>query len=72
MLEGQYRTADQRLTELVTEVRSAVRGLGQDLLRGLIQPLTNGHDILPVTGCIFIVVQTRIGGHINSCTSDRP
>ena len=39
MLEGQHRTADKWLAELVTEIRGTVRSLGQNLLWCLIQPL---------------------------------
>ena len=39
VLEGEHRTADQWLTELITEVRSTIRSLNQNLLWCLIQPL---------------------------------
>ena len=74
MLEGEYRSADQRLTELVTEVGGAVRSLDKDLLGSLIQPFAYRQDVLPIPFIIFNlrVVKTRIGCHINSCTSNRP
>ena len=49
MLEGEYRSADQWLTELITEVGGTVRSLDQDLLGSLIQPLANRQDILPIS-----------------------
>ena len=48
MLEGEHRSADQWLTELITKVAGTVRGLDQNLLGSLIQPLANRQDILPV------------------------
>ena len=48
MLKRQQRTADQRLAELVTKVGGTIRGLDQNLLRRLIQPLTNRQNVLPV------------------------
>ena len=36
VLEGKYRTTDQRLTELIPEVTSTIRCLRQDLTRRLI------------------------------------
>ena len=48
MLEGEYRSADQRLTELVTEVGGTVRSLDKDLLGSLIQPFAYRQDVLPI------------------------
>ena len=69
MLEGEQRTADQRLTELITEVACAIRGLDQDVGRSLIEPLARGHLCLPRVR----VVQTRISGHIHrrTCNGER-
>ena len=72
MLEGQYGTADQRLTELITEITGTIRSLDQNLFRGLVQPLTNGQNALPIASQFVIVSQTRICRHIDCCTSNRP
>ena len=78
MLKCQHRTADQRLTELITKVRGTVGGFCQNLLWCLVQPLAHRQDILPVSlnSKFFIlkfrVIQTRIGRHIHSRTSNRP
>ena len=40
ILKGQQRTCDQRLAELITEVRGTVRRFDEDLLRSLIEPGT--------------------------------
>ena len=69
MLEGQYRTANQGLAKLVTEVGSTIRSLDQNLLRCLIEPLANGQNVLPVA---ILVLNTRIGSHIDGSTCDRP
>ena len=42
MLEGEHRTADKRLAELVAEVAGSVGSLDKYLLRCLIQPLAHG------------------------------
>ena len=47
MLEGEHRTADERLAELIAEVAGTVRSLDQYLLRRLIQPLPDGQQLLP-------------------------
>ena len=47
MLEGEHRTAYQRLTELVAEVTRTVRSLDENLLRSLVQPLAHGQNLLP-------------------------
>ena len=69
VLEGEQRTADQRLTELVTEVACTIRCLDQNVGRSLIEPLTRGHLRLPRVR----VVQTRISGHIHrsTCNGER-
>ena len=66
MLEGQDRTADQRLAELVTEVGRAVRRLDQDLLRCLVEPWARVEDLLPLAGAF----RTRISGHVNRRSRD--
>ncbi len=48
MLEGEHRTGDKRLSELVAEVGSTIRCLDKNLLRSLIEPFAHGHDVLPV------------------------
>ena len=60
MLECEQRTADQWLTELVTEIARTVRCLDQNIGGSLIEPLTRGHLCLPRVR----IVQTRICGHI--------
>ena len=72
MLERQHRAADQRLSELVTEVRGSVRRLDQNLLRRLVQPFADGQDVLPVTGRLVVIGQSRIGCHIDSRSGYRP
>ena len=49
MLEGEHRTADEGLTELVAEVTGTVRCLDQNLLRRLIEPLTDRKNVFPIT-----------------------
>ena len=68
MLEGEQRTADQRLTELITEVACTIRCLDQNVGGSLIEPLTRGHLCLPRVR----VVQTRISCHIyrSSCNGE--
>ena len=64
MLEGEYRTADEGLAELVAEVAGTVRCLDKNLLGCLIQPLANGQNLLPllqagiVLGTDFVALQT--------------
>ena len=67
MLESQDRTADQRLTEFITEIGCAVRSFDQDLFRSLIQPRTRIKYFLPFTGTF----RTRISRHINSSSGNR-
>ena len=68
MLEGEQRTGDKRLTELVTEVTCTVRCLDENLLRSLIQPFANRQNVLPWT----TAVKTWISSHVDSCSSYRP
>ena len=42
MFEGEHGARDERLTELITEVAGTVRGLDENLLGRLIEPLANG------------------------------
>ena len=72
VLKRQHRPANQRLSELIPEVRGAVRSLDQYLLRRLVQPLTYRQDVLPVAGSPLIVCQTRVGRHIHRCAGYRP
>ena len=51
MLKREHRAADERLTELVAEVRSTVGGLDEDFGRSLIQPYTGIHGQLPALFC---------------------
>ena len=47
VLESEQRPADQRLSELIPEIGSAVRCFDQDLFGRLIQPLTRIEYVLP-------------------------
>ena len=57
MLKRQHRPANQRLTELVSEVRCAIRRFDENLFGRLIEPFA-----LCVAGC----------RHINGCSCNRP
>ena len=73
ILKGQQRTGDQRLAELIAEVRGTVGSLDEDLLRCLIEPWTWCDLVLPVASRRVVVgLQTRVAGHVDSCTGDRP
>ena len=72
MLESEYGTADERLTELVSEIRGTVRSLDQYLLRRLIEPLANGQDVFPVACGVVIIGKARIGRHVDRRTGNRP
>ena len=72
MLESEQRTGDERLSELVAEVACSVRSLDKYLLRSLIKPLANGHDVLPIACQVVVIFKTRIRCHVHSCTGDRP
>ena len=75
MLEGEQRTCNQRLTELVAEIARTVRCLDENLFRSLIEPLTNWQDVLPIAQgwCTAVVfLQAGISSHIYSSSSDRP
>ena len=61
MFESEHRTGDEGLSELVTEIRSAVRGFDKDLLGRLIKPLAGRHGALPRTPA----VKARIGRHVD-------
>ena len=56
VLESKHRTGDERLTELVTEVRSTVRCFDEDLLRSLIEPFAHRQDVFPVALRIALAV----------------
>ena len=87
MLEGEHRTTNQRLTELVTKIAGTIRCLDENLLRRLIQPLSDGQHLFPRTD-ISLLVRLRplriavwltgsdtiswIAGHIHSRTSNWP
>ncbi|CCX63388.1 putative uncharacterized protein [Bacteroides sp. CAG:598] len=68
MLEGQHRTADERLAELVAEVAGAVRRLDEDLLGCLIQPFAHGQDFFPLASFL----RAGVGGHVDGRTCDGP
>ena len=75
VLEGEHRTGDKRLTELVTEVGSTVRCLDKNLLWSLIEPFAHWHDVFPVAldvALAVVVLQTRISSHVAGSTCDRP
>ena len=68
MLEGQHRTTDQWLAELVTEVAGTIRSLDKNLLGCLVQPFANGQNLLPLT----LLLSAGVAGHIDSCSCNRP
>ena len=87
MLKSEYRSTNQRLTELVTKVACTIRCLDQNLLRRLIQPLANWQHLFPRTDVTFLVrlrplriamwltwsdTISWVAGHIHSRTSNRP
>ena len=61
VLEGQHRTADEWLTELVPEVARPIRSLRQDLARSLVEPRTSSTVLL----CRAICCGARVAGHID-------
>ena len=61
VLEGQHRTADEWLTELVPEVARPIGGLRQDLARSLVEPRTRSTVLLPRT----ILRRAWVAGHID-------
>ncbi len=61
MLERQHRTANQRLPELVPEIRRPVRRLDENILRRLIQPTARVRLLLPQPSRL----QARVRGHIH-------
>ena len=61
VLEGEHRTGDEGLAELVAEVRSAVGSLREDLARRLVKPGASRHIVLPRT----LIVQAGIGRHVD-------
>ena len=67
MFKGQQAAVDEGLAELVAKVRGSVRGLDEDLLRGLIEPLARLDVFLPLTA----LLRARIGSHVNSSSSQR-
>ena len=68
VFESQHRTADQRLAELVAEVRGAIGSLDEYLLGSLVEPGATGRGIhLPAAK----LVGTGIGSHIYSCAGYR-
>ena len=68
MLECEHRTADKRLSELVTEIGSTVRCLCQYLLRSLIEPLAHGENLLPLA----VGVCTGIRCHVHCSSGNGP
>ena len=68
VFESQYRAADQRLAELVTEVGSTVGCLDQNLFRSLVQPFAYRKNIFPFAA----FVRAGIRSHVDSSTCDRP
>ena len=69
VLEGEHRAGDERLPELVAEVRGPVAGLDEDLLGRLVEPWARLHSML--VGCRCILV-SRIRGHIHRRAGDGP
>ena len=68
VLEGQHRTADERLAELVAEVAGTVRGLDEDLLGRLVQPFAHGQDFFPLASFL----RAGVGGHVDGRAGDGP
>ena len=64
MFEGEERAIDERLSELVSEVRCSVRSLDEQFFRGLIEPRTCLEVVFPLAA----LVVTRIASHINGCS----
>ena len=67
MFEGEYRTADEWLTKLISEVAGTIGSLDQNLLWCLIQPFANRQNIFPIS-----FFYPRIRRHIDSGTCNRP
>ena len=61
VLEGEHRTGDEGLAELVAEVRSTVGSLREDLAGRLVKPGASRHIVLPRT----LIVQAGIGRHVD-------
>ena len=72
MFEGKHRARDERLTELITEVAGTVRGLDENLLGRLIEPLANGQQVFPVAQLAVFGVEARIARHIDCRAGDGP
>ena len=68
MLESEHRSADKWLPELVSEVGSTIRSLDEDLLRSLVEPLSDRQDLLPFA----LFLRARIARHIHRSTCDGP
>ncbi len=75
----EHGTADQRLTELISEVGSTVRGFDQYLFWCLVEPLAHGNDVFPVAdnAClgsqlVASLRQARVGSHVDSRSCYRP
>ena len=68
MFESQYRTADQRLAELVSEIGSAIGRLNQNLFRSLVQPFAYRKDFFPFAAFVCAWVRS----HVDSSTCNRP
>ena len=64
MFESEYATVDEGLAELVAEVGSAVGGLDEDFLGGLVQPLARLCVVFPAA----VLFGTWIRGHIDGRT----
>ena len=69
VLESEERTADERLTELVTEVARTVRCLDEHLLWCLVEPWTSIHHVLPRLLLVARVAWIRCD--IDSSTGNR-
>ena len=68
MFESQYRTADQWLAELVSEIGSAIGRLNQNLFRSLVQPFAYRKDFFPFAAFVCAWVRS----HVDSSTCNRP
>ena len=62
MFESEHRTADERLSELVTEVAGSVRCLDKNLFRSLIEPFSHWQYVFPVASAVESWIRCHIHG----------
>ena len=68
VFKSEDRAANQGLAKLVSEVRSSVAGLDQNLFRGLVQPFSNGKNLFPFASFLG----TGIAGHVHRSSCNGP